>query len=204
MLAAAPLSAQRDPPHVEVSVDAATARTSGPGVWSENLLTDAKTRQMLRQGFPARIHYRLELWRKGAWYTGDDQTGRVEWDVLVAYDPTRQLYDVFRRSSDDAVHEDFGGFQTLTSAEAQLARPFPAPLHPTRGGKYYYNLVVDVQTLTVSDLDALEQWWRGSTSGGENGNPLNALRSGLGTLLSRVLGGSKVEYQKTSGVFSVP
>lgn len=204
LLPAAPLAAQHNRAHVDLSVDPATARATGPGVSSEDLLSDANTRQLLLRGFPARIHYRLELWRKGPWYSGDDQVGRVEWDVLVAYDPTRRLYDVFRRSSDDSVHEDFGGFQTLTSAEAQLARPFAAPLHPSRSGHYYYNLVVDVQTLTVSDLDALEQWWHGSTSGGASANPLNALRSGLGTLLSRVLGGSKVEYQKTSGVFAVP
>jgi hypothetical protein len=186
---------------VNVSVVAASALTEGPGISSDNLLTDANTRRLLRQGFPARIHYRLELWRKGGWF--DDLDGRVEWDVLVAYDPTTQLYNVLRRSNDGAVHEDFGGFGSVTSAEVQISRAYRASLHPNRAGRFYYDLSVDVETLTVSDLDALQQWYRGTTGPGTDGNPLTALRSGVGTLLSRVLGGSKIHLQNTSGIFRV-
>jgi hypothetical protein len=202
LLWTAPIAAQSSRARVDVvDIVPANALTHGPGITSTNLLSDPNTRRLLREGFPARIHYRLELWRKGGWF--DDLDGRTEWDVLVAYDPTTQLYNVLRRTSDDAVHEDFGGFRSATSAEEQVSKMYRASLHPNRSGRFYYDLNVDIETLTVSDLDALQQWYRGTTAPGADGNPLTALRSGVGTLLSRVLGGSKVHYQRTSGVFAV-
>jgi len=174
---------------------------TGASVATENLLGDAKTQELLRNGFPARVHYRLELWRKGGWF--DDRTGTAEWDVLVAYDPTTTLYNVVRRTADNRLHENFGGFGSLATAESQIGRPFRVGLAPERAGKYYYNLVIDIQTLTVSDLDALEQWLRGP-SAPTHSNPLKAIRGGVGTLLSRLLGGDKRHYEQRSGVFAVP
>lgn len=202
-VAALPLAAQRAP-RFSVAVVPAAALTDGPAVTSEALLSDPKIREHLRNGFPARIHYSLELWRKGSVLgVFDDQIGRMEWDVLVSYDPTTRFYNAIRRSLDDKVREDFGGYETLTSAEAQIGKPFRIPLHPSRSGQYYYNLIVDVQTLAESDLDALMQWYRGSSSPSKTSNPLAVIGSGLGTLLSRVLGGSKDRYTTPSGVFTV-
>jgi hypothetical protein len=197
---AAPVSAQRAAWHVDIAVNPATALTEGPTITSDNLLADAKTREHLRNGFPARIHYRLELWKKGVF---DDLDGRAQWDVLVAYDPTAQQYLV-RRTSDQNVTENFGGFATLTSAEAQFGKAYRVGLHPTRGGRYYYNLVIEIQTLTESDLDLLQQWLHGSSAPGKSNNPLISLRSGLVTLLSRVLGGGTERREVQSGIFQVP
>lgn len=179
----------------------ASALVEGPSVSSDGLLSDPKTREHVRNGFPARIHYRMELWRKGNVF--DDLAGRSEWDVLVSYEPTTQRYRVIRRSIDDRIREDFGALGSLTSAEAEIGKPFKAPIHPNRSGRYYYNLIVDVQTLTESDLDALQQWLRGPDAPGKTSNPLTMIGSGLGTLLSRVLGGSKVTYTQPSSVFRV-
>jgi hypothetical protein len=199
---ASPLAAQR-PPRLEIAV-AAAPRTEGPAIVSDGLLSDAKTREHLRNGFPARIHYRLELWRKSGVLSGDDRSGTAEWDVLVNYDPTARLYNMVRRSSDDQVRENFGSFATLTSAELQLAKPYKTSLHPTRPGRYYYNLTVEVQTLAQSDLDATLQWLKGPTAPGKTSNPLTTITSGLGTLFSRLLGGAQSKYEQPSKVFSVP
>ena len=196
----APAAAQRDSVQLDVIVPQNGARQEGPQIVVANLLADAKTRELLRNGFTTQIHFRLELWRKGRWFY--DPSGRSEWDVFVSYDPTSQLYTIVRRI-DNQVHENFGGFQTLTSAEAQFGKPFRAPLHPARSGRYYYNLAVDVQSLTESDLDALQQWLRGSSGPAKN-NPVTAIRSGLGTFLSRALGGDKRHYEQRSGRFVVP
>lgn len=186
-----------------VSVAPATATKEGPSITSANLLSDSKTRELLRNGFPARIHYRLELWSKGG-FGGDDRTGFTEWDVLVAYDPTSQLFNVERHSLANGVpngiHENFGGFTSLSVAEAQFGRPYRASIHPDRPGSFYYNLSVDVQTLTVSDLDALEQWLRGS-SAPQHSNVFRGIWSGLGTLVSRILGGDKRKYEQRTDVF---
>lgn len=195
---ASPLVAQRAQVKLDVAVPQAGAAQEGPSVTVANLLANSKTRELLRNGFPTTIHFRLELWREGS--VVNDLSGRSDWDVFVFYDPTAKVYNVVRRMGN--THENFGTFATVTSAEAQFDAPFRVPLRPARPGRYYYNLVVDVQSLSESDLDASLQWLRGST-GPVKGNPITALRSGLGTFLSRVLGGGKQEYQQQSGRFVV-
>jgi len=193
----APLAGQDSRVHLGVAVAPATVLKEGASVTSSNLLADAKTRELLRNGFPARIHYRLELWRSER--LGDDRAGVSEWDVLVAYDPTSQQFTV-RRLGADHVSEIFGGFPTLPAAEAQFGRPYRVALRPDRSGRYYYNLIVDVQTLTMSDLDALEQWLRGP-SAPQHSNVFRGIWSGLGTLVSRILGGDKRKYEQRSEIF---
>jgi hypothetical protein len=192
-------TAQRAP-RFDIGVAPASALTEGPVITSDGVLNDPKTREHLRNGFPARVHYRLELWRKGGVF--DDLAGRADWNVLVSYEPAAQQYNLIRHSADDQVRENFGGFQSVTSAESQLGRAFKPPLHPNRSGRYYYHLTVDVQTVTGSDLEALQQWLRGPTSPGKT-NPLASLRSGLSTLFSRVIGGAAKTYERTTGIFTV-
>jgi hypothetical protein len=197
---ATPLRAQRDGVQLDIAVNPAVALQEGPTITTANLLADANTRELLRNGFATRIHFRLELWRKSGFF--DDRSGRTEWEILVQQDPTTHLYSAVRRQ-DNQVTESFGESATVTSAEAQFDRPFRTSLHPVRSGRYYYNLIVEVQTLTETDLDALQQWLRGPTAP-QKSNPITAIRSGIGRLFSRMLGGGKLHYQSRSGVFDVP
>ena len=124
----------------------------------------------------------------------------------VESDPDVLLLDLMYssvRRQNDQVTESFGESATVTTAEAQFDGPFRAPLHPNRSGRYYYNLTVEVQTLTETDLDALQQWLRGPTSP-QKSNPVTAVSSGIGRLFSRMLGGGKQVIQERSGVFEVP
>ena len=200
VLWAAPLMAQRPRVQLDVALAAATAPTIGATVGTESLLDDPKTRELLHNGFPARIHYRLELWRTGGF--SDERRGLTEWEVLVAFDPAAETFNAVRRGDEGRVLENYGGFPTLIAAEAAFGRPLRVDLHPDGSGRFYYNLVLDVQTLTVSDLDALQQWLRGPEP--PSRNPLKAIRSGLGTLVSRLLGGDKRHYERRSDVFTVP
>lgn len=176
------------------------AMGEGPAVATSGLLDDPRTRDPLVNGaFPTAIHYRLELWRRGPLV--NDFDGRSEWDVLVSYDPTKKLYSVVRKQDDDVI-ENFGAFRSIESAEAQFGRALRIPLRPNRPGQYYYHLSVEVKTLTENDLDALQQWMRGSS--GKSGNPLSVVGKGIGKLLSRVLGGAVQRYSESSGTFSYP
>lgn len=172
----------------------------GPRITTANILGSSDLRALIRSGFPAQLHYRLELWRAGGWF--DDLEAVMEWDVVIAYDPATQLYR-FRRFS-GTQNEDLGAFATLTSVEAVLERAIRAPLVPSRmGQRYYYNLVLDVEALSVSDLDQLERWLRGELGPAVSGrsNPVNAVSSGLRTLVTRVLGGERRQYRTRSGSF---
>lgn len=193
----APLGAQRA--ELQITLPAGATPQDYPAVSTANLLADSKTLTLLTSGFPTEIRYRLELWRKGRlWF--DDLDDKVEWGVLVQYDPTTKLYNAVRRMGTQ-LHENFGGFPTAAAAEAQFSEPFRVPLRPKNPGDYYYNLVVDVRTLTESDLDALQQWLNGATAPTKS-NPVTSVRSGLGIILSRVLGGDKRHFEARSGEFA--
>lgn len=194
--------AQGRGPQLEVSVLAANSPPAGASVRAERMLNDANTRALLQNGFPTQMRYRLELWRVGGMF--DDLEAATTWEVLVRYDPYTKLYSVYRRGGRAA--EDIGSMSTLDRVEQELARPFPVPLRPGRpGARYYYSVSVDIETLSVSDLDELNRWLRGELQPAVRGKraPLSALRRGFGTLLSRVLGGDSRHYVARSGTFSV-
>jgi hypothetical protein len=172
----------------------------GPRITAVNVLSEGELRELIRSGFPGELRFRLELWRAGGWF--DDLEAVMEWEVVIAYDPASQLYRVRRLSSTQ--NEDLGVFATLTSVEAVLARPLRAPLVPSRmGRRYYYNLVLEVEALSVSDLDQLERWLRGELRPAVRGrnNPVNAISSGVRTIVTRVLGAERREYRRRSGSF---
>jgi hypothetical protein len=146
------------------------------------------------------MSFRLELWRAGGLF--DELEDSRQWNVLVRYDPYGQEYLAVRRQG--AFLEDFGGYATLDEAEKALAKPFEVILRPKESGsRYYYNVVVDIEALSVSDLDELERWLRGELRPAVRGKraPLPAIQRGLGTLLSRVLGGERRTFEAKSATF---
>jgi len=200
LILAMPAAAQRGP-QLEVAPLPSHSPPSGAAVRASRLLDDRDMRQLLLSGFPAALHFRLELWRVGGFF--DDIESSTQWEMLVRYDPYAKQYLVVRRQGAGTL-EDFGGFDSLATAEAVLERPFPVGLPARRAGsRYYYNIVLDVETLSVSDLDELQRWLSGELQPAVRGKraPFSALRRGFGTLLSRVLGGEKRHYEARSGIF---
>lgn len=191
--------AQRGPA-LEVAVLAPNSPPSGASVSGARLLDDAKTRELLLNGFPTAMRFRLELWRSGGLF--NELESATQWEMLVRYDPYHQQYLVVRRQGQAL--EDFGGFTSLGEVETLLNRPFQVALRPRRTGeRYYYNVTVDIETLSVSDLDELQRWLSGELQPAVRGKraPLSALRRGIGTLLSRVLGGETRHYEARSATF---
>jgi hypothetical protein len=176
------------------------AGASGPHIGFARVLDDAQTRELVRSGFPAQLHFRLELWRVGRWI--NEMERGIDWDIVVGYDPAAQSYRVRRRFGSQV--EDLGAFATLSGAQAAAEQPVRVGLSPRRrGSRYYYNLTLDVEALSVSDLDQLERWLRGELRPavrGEN-NPLTAIGSGALTLVTRILGGERRHYEKRSPTF---
>ncbi len=173
---------------------------AGPSVGFARVLEDEQTRELVRSGFPAQLHFRLELWRVGRWL--NDVERSVEWDIVVGYDPAAQSYRVRRRFGNQV--EDLGAFPTLSSAQTASEQPVRVGLAPRRrGNRYYYNLTLDVEALSVSDLDQLERWLRGELRPAVRGdnNPLTAIGNGALTLVTRILGGERRHYEKRSPTF---
>ena len=164
------------------------------------MLASGKIRELPRNGFPAAMTFRLELWRAGGMF--HELEGSQQWNVLVRYEPFTQQYMAYRQHGSALEH--FGEFPTLEAAEMRLAQPYAVGLAPSRtGSRYYYNVILDVESLSVSDLDELQRWLRGELEPAVRGKraPLSALRRGFGTLLSRLLGGETRHYESRSGTF---
>ena len=163
-------------------------------VTATGLFADPDMRELVRSGFPASLRYRLELWRAGGLF--NDLEGTQEWELIVQYDPSGQRYRVIRREAGRL--EDLGSFATLSTAQAVLERPLRMTLAPQRQAKrYYYNFVLDISALSVSDMDQLERWLRGV----RGGTAASALGNGVRTLMLRMLGGEKRHYSRNSRSF---
>lgn len=203
LLATPPLAAQDDARLAIVLPMGADLVTQAPAITTANVLEDRSLRDLLHSGFPARLHYRLELWSAGGLF--DDLRRRAEWDVIVRYDPLQRRYSATRIEGDRATA--LGSYAQLRDMEGAMGRPFqPALRPPSPHDRFYYVAALDVEMLSVNDLDEVERWLRGELSPAVRGerNPGTALGRGAKTLVTRLLGGEERHYQARSRVFRTP
>jgi hypothetical protein len=199
-LVAAPLNAQKRP-RLEVLPPAQNAwADDAPMVVSSGLLSDASMRDLLANGFPARLHYRLERWVAGRWF--DDLKAAFEWDVVLRYDVLGKKYQAVRVVNKKV--ESLGEYPVVDDAQLAVEAPFKTAISlPKKGQRGYYNLLLDVETLSLSDLDEVERWLRGELKPAVSGkkNPGTAVGRGVRTLVVRLLGGEKRHYEARTGTF---
>ena len=199
VIAAARAHAQK-PQLVLVMPEQSALATEPPSVRSAFLITDGAMLDLVRNGFPAHLHYKLERWSTGGFF--DDVTAEAEWDVVVRYDALAKVFQVYRVVGRKTTA--LGNFNDIAAAEAVLDAPFLAPIsQPKRGRKVYYNLILDVETLSLTELDEVEQWLRGELKPAVRGkkNPGTAVGRGVRTVMVRLLGGEKRRYETRSGTF---
>ncbi|GJG88035.1 hypothetical protein tb265_32160 [Gemmatimonadetes bacterium T265] len=200
LVAAAPGRALAQRAGAEIRLPEQTSlAVEGPLVRVVRVLDDRELRDLLGHGFPVRVHYKTELWTVGRFF--NDLEATREWDVVVRLDPLMKVYEVARIVGDQVAF--LGRFDDLDGASAAAERPFRAPLTPPRGKRAYYNVVIDVETLSLSDLDEVERWLRGELRPAVRGrrSPGTALGNGLKVLAERVLGGETRHFEVRSETF---
>ena len=198
--ASASVASAQKPQLSIVLPDQSSLATEPPLVKSQSLVTDGVMLDLLRNGFPARLHYRMERWSTGGWF--DDIAAESEWDVVVRYDALSKLFQVYRVVRRQTVL--LGSFSTIQEAEAALDQPFPAPIAlPRKGRRSYYTLTLNIETLSLTELDEVERWLRGELKPAVRGkkNPGTAVGRGVRTVMVRLLGGEKRRYETRSGTF---
>jgi hypothetical protein len=179
---------------------AAELATQPPTVRTIGVLSAGRTPELIRNGFPARLHYKLERWAAGTFV--NDVKATSEWELIAEYDPLAKTYKVIRATSQGATV--LGEYSDLAAADTKLAEPYPAPISPPRrGAKSYYVLSLNVEAMSLGDLDEVQRWLRGELRPTVRGrrNPGTAVSSGIRTLFVRILGGERVVYQASTGVF---
>ena len=185
LFAGAPSAHAQGPPQIDIRVAAGTTNAT---VAVRRVLSERPFDELLRNGFPARLHVRAEVWTIGRWF--DEIVGSEEWDVIVRYDLIDRTYEVARVTRDVII--PLGSYARFADARAASELPFTPPLRANpRGRKGYIAVQVDVQTVEMSDLDEVQRWLRGEATPVVQGrrNPGTALTRGLRTLVSRLLGG---------------
>ena len=167
---------------------------------STTVLSDSRVRDLLHHGFPARLHYRLELWSTSGWF--NDLLDRVDWNVIVRYNPIDGRYTVARLEADRVT--PLGVFTQFAAVQTAIERPYQPPMRPPAvRERVYYNLVLDVEMLSVNDLDEVERWLRGELRPAVRGqrNPGTAITRGVRAFVVGLLGGENRHYEARTRTF---
>jgi hypothetical protein len=202
LLASGVASAQTRPRLDVVLPASANLTTEGPTVRVQGVMADSAMLVLVRNGFPMRLHYRVELWAARRLF--DDLLASVEWDVVVRYDALNEQYRVFRVDGERV--RQLGAFTSATEAAYQVERAIPAPLRARPGStRQYFRAVVDAETLSDNDLDEVERWLRGELRPAVRGerNPGTALGRGVRRVFVRVLGGEQRHLEARTPSFRV-
>lgn len=171
----------------------------GPLVRATRILADARLQELIRSGFPARLHYRTELWSAGR--IVNDMDAAFEWDVVVRYEPLDRTIRVARLLGDKVF--ELGRHETFAGADSAVALALRVPIPARKGGRFYYAGSLVVETLSLNDLDEVERWLRGELRPAVRGqrSPGTALGRGLRALTARLLGAERRRLETRSPTF---
>ena len=200
-LAAPSMVTAQDDARLDVLLPArAVGGGEGPAFAPRSVLASRDLRDLLRGGFPARLHFRCELWRNER--LNNQLDAAVEWDMLVRFDQLNRKFEVYRIIGDRASR--LGRFDTAEEAEVLVEKPFGILAPPMRRGmSYYYDSSLDIEVLSLSDLDEVERWLRGEVRPALRGdrNPGTAVTRTVRSFFVRLLGGERRHYQTQTKTF---
>jgi hypothetical protein len=200
--AAHPVAAQ--PARLTITVPPRGRETmQGPTVITAGVLSNSKLQEFIRSGFPARLHYRVELWSRTRGF--DNREANAEWVFIVEYQQLEQTYTLSRQVGNRLIPS--GPYKTMAEVQTALAAPFEAPVRaPNLKQRMYYHAVLEIEKISLSDLDELEAWLRGELQPATRGerNPGTALWRGIQTIALRMLGGENPRYEARSDTFGPP
>lgn len=169
-----------------------------PQVVVGNVLDDRALADAVRSGLPLRMRFRIELWRD-TWF--DDLVQQTTWTSILGYEPLEQQFMAVGPGADSVLR-----FSDYADARAVMERAYTPAITPPGPGRYYYLVNLEIETLSLSDLDELEHWLRGELEPAVRGGQslTNAIGTGLKRLLVRVLGLPARRYDARSEGFEVP
>jgi hypothetical protein len=143
------------------------------------LLDDRGLADALGSGLPLRFRLRIELWEKGLF---DRLADAQEISLALLQDPLdRSLTLETERSS--------RRYATAVDAQAAVRAALRPSVRPRREGRFYYLASLEVETLSLSDLEELERWLQGELQPAVSGQrPVPAaIGQGARRLLLRLL-----------------
>lgn len=178
-----------------LSIRPSAAQGWRPVVESTGLLRDAALRDALTSGLPLRFRLTVELWENRFF---DRLAASQEVAFALSQDPLDRAYVLTAPAGERH-------FATVAQAEEAIARELRVQMRPPRTGRYYYLARLEVETLSLSDLEELRRWLRGEVGPAVEGRSSaeNAIESGLRRVLIRVIGLPTRRMEARSGTFTV-
>jgi hypothetical protein len=186
---AVPPAAQGPP--LGIALEAGAPRLIVTGVLQDPALEEA-----VRSGLPLRMRFTVELWRDRFF---DGLVGEARWTAVLAFEPLE------RRFLAGFTADSLDPHTSYSAARASLERDYTPDLRPQAPGRYYYIATLEIETLSLSDLDELERWLSGELRPAVRGGRSvgGALGSGVKRLLIRVLDLPARRFQARSERFLV-
>lgn len=105
-------------------------------------------------GLPVRIRIRVELWR--ARFI-DQLVTSTSWSTVIVYEPIARQFFVRTLPDRGGVRR----FDSFASARSRIETEYELPIRPTAAGRFYYTATLQIETLSLSDLEELERWLQG-------------------------------------------
>jgi hypothetical protein len=178
-------------PALAVTRDGPVARVQAAG-----LLDDGKFVDLMRSGFPLRLHFRLELWKeRSGWF--DRYITGFEWDAVARDDPLAEEFVLIRTGG------SVTRYNTTEDLAQALAVPYRVTLETRGAGRFYLVARLDVTTLNDTDLEELTRWLKGDVTPAVSGreNLGQALAHGAQRALVRIAGLPTLTLEGRSEVF---
>jgi hypothetical protein len=164
-----------------------------------DVLADQELQAAVLSGLPLRIRFRAELWQDGFI---DDLLAAESWSTVLTYDPLSERFVVRTRNPGAPARL----FTDYHSARAAIEGAYVVSLRPTGNGRFYYTATVDIETLSLSDLEELERWLKGQLQPAVSGERsiTGAIGQGARRLFMRVLALPERRFEGRSNRFRLP
>lgn len=192
VFAAGGLRAQGGEP-LSLEVDPTDRR---PVVRMRGMLDDEALQRALSSGLPLRFRLRLELWERRF---PDQLVGSGSYPAVLVQDPLDGVYTLSLPEREVRV-------RGLREAERAFQASVNPSIRPAAAGRYYYLASLEVETLSLSDLDELRRWLRGEARPAVEGrSPVGrALERGVQRLFVRLMRLPTRRVEVRTPVFSAP
>lgn len=176
---------------------AVDVRAGAPAVAVGEVLRESALEDAVRSGLPLRIRISVELWRDRVF---DELVEQIAWTQALVFEPIDGRF-LIGRPGDDPPDR----YPSYTAARAALETVYRPQLRPGQPGRYYYLATLEIETLSLSDLEELGQWLRGEVAPATRGRRSvgAAVGTGLRRLLIRVLDLPARRYQARSDHFTI-